>query len=136
MTHKPATGNETILLVEDEGTIREMAKMFLETQGYQVMEASNGPEAVKIWEKDQKRIDLVVTDLVMPEGLTGRQLAERLQQDRSDLKVIFSSGYSCDLFGEDSVLDSDTNFLQKPYRLNTLAQMIRDCLDGAAAPAE
>jgi two-component system cell cycle sensor histidine kinase/response regulator CckA len=132
---KPTTGNETILLVEDEGTIREMAKMFLETQGYQVMEASNGPEAVGIWEKDQNRIDLVVTDLVMPEGLTGRQLAERLQKDRADLKVIFSSGYSCDLFGEDSVLDADTNFLQKPYRLNTLAQMIRDCLDGARTPA-
>ena len=131
---KPTTGHETILLVEDEGTIREMAKMFLETQGYQVMEASNGPEAVGIWEKDQNRIDLVVTDLVMPEGLTGRQLAERLQKDRADLKVIFSSGYSCDLFGEDSVLDADTNFLQKPYRLNTLAQMIRDCLDGARTP--
>ncbi len=125
----PATGHETILLVEDEGTIREMAKMFLETHGYQVMEASNGPEAVMIWEKDQNRIDLVVTDLVMPEGLTGRQLAQRLQTDRPDLKVIFSSGYSCDLIGDHSFLDAETNFLQKPYRLNTLAQMVRHCLD-------
>ena len=132
VVEKPATGHETILLVEDEGTIREMAKMFLETHGYQVMEASNGPEAVKIWEKDQNRIDLVVTDLVMPEGLTGRQLARRLQNDRPDLKVIFSSGHSCDLFGEDSFLDAETNFLQKPYRLDALAQMIRHCLDGAS----
>src|SRR5450432_836773 len=132
VVEKPVTGHETILLVEDEGTIREMAKMFLETHGYQVMEASNGPEAVKIWEKDQNRIDLVVTDLVMPEGLTGRQLVRRLQNDRPNLKVIFSSGHSCDLFGEDSFLDAETNFLQKPYRLDALVQMIRHCLDGVS----
>jgi CheY-like chemotaxis protein len=107
-----------------------MAKMFLETHGYHVIEASNGPEALEVWQKSRAHIDLLLTDLVMPHGVSGQELARQLQEDRPELKVIYSSGYSCDLFGENSFVDPDTNFLQKPYRLNNLAEMIRRCLDG------
>lgn len=65
----------------------------------------------------------------MPHGVTGQALAEQLCADRPSFKVIYSSGYSCDLFGEKSFLNPDTNFLQKPYRLNSLAEMIRRCID-------
>ena len=126
----PAHGTETILLVEDEETIREMARVFLESHGYHVLEAGNGPEALEIWQQDQSRVDLLLTDLVMPHGLSGQALAQQLQSDRPSLKVIYSSGYSCDLFGENSFLNPETNFLPKPYRLNSLAEIIRRCLDG------
>jgi len=135
-TGSPAQGNETILLVEDEETIRDMAKIFLETHGYHVLEASNGPEALKIWKKAQSRIDLLLTDLVMPHGVSGQALAQQLQSDRPNLKVIYSSGYSCDLFGDDSFLNPETNFLQKPYRLNSLAEIIRHCIDGKMVPSK
>ena len=127
---KPEHGDETILLVEDEETIREMAKMFLESHGYRVLEAGNGPEALQIWNNGQDQIDLLLTDLVMPHGVSGQALAQQLQSDRPSLKVIYSSGYSCDLFGPDSFLNPETNFLQKPYRLDSLAEIIRRCLDG------
>jgi two-component system, cell cycle sensor histidine kinase and response regulator CckA len=129
---RPAQGTETILLVEDEDTIRELAKLFLESHGYHVLDASNGPEALEIWKRDQARVDLLLTDLVMPHGVSGQALAQLLQSDRPNLKVIYSSGYSCDLFGENSFLDPETNFLQKPYRLDSLAEMIRHCIDGEA----
>jgi len=129
---KPVRGNETILLVEDEDTIRDMAKLFLEANGYHVLEASDGPEALAIWKKDPARIDLLVTDLVMPHGVSGRELAQLLLADRPNLKVLYSSGYSCDLLGPNSFLNLETNFLPKPYRLNSLTEMIRRCVDAKA----
>ncbi len=125
-------GHETILLVEDEDTIREMARDFLTVHGYTILEASDGPAALAIWEREGARIDLLLTDLVMPHGLSGQALAAQLQAERPELKVIYSSGYSFDLFGADSLLNAATNFLQKPYRLNGLAKMIRSCLDARA----
>jgi CheY-like chemotaxis protein len=121
-------GDATILFVEDEAAIREMATMYLEGNGYHVIEASNGREAVALWEKHRNEIDLVLTDLMMPGGLNGHQLVQRLQADRPDLKAIFVSGYSCDLFGDETFLDETTDFLQKPYRLKNLADMVHDCL--------
>lgn len=117
---------ETILLVEDEDTIRFMARMFLKTNGYNVIEAGSGSEAVAIWETNKSKIDLVVTDLFMPGGIMGLQLAQRLQIDRPNLKVIFTSGHDCE---ENAFLDSATNFLPKPYRLNSLAEIVRQSLD-------
>ena len=121
----------TILLVEDEDGIRAMAKMFLEKNGYSVIEAENGPDAVAIWEKRQSQIDLLVTDLVMPGGFTGQKLARRLQLDRPDLKVIYSSGSDYEVFTESEGAPGplDSNFLQKPYQLSSLAQMIRESLE-------
>ena len=127
----PVHGTETILLVEDEDTIRELAKDFLAGHGYKILTASNGPEALEIWRHNRDRIDLLLTDLVMPHGVSGQALAEQLQSDRPNLKVIYSSGYSCDLFGVNSFLNPETNFLQKPYRLNSLAEIIRSRLDEA-----
>jgi signal transduction histidine kinase/DNA-binding response OmpR family regulator len=133
-THEGKKGDATILFVEDEAAIREMATMYLEGNGYHVIEASNGREAVALWEKHRNEIDLVLTDLMMPGGLNGHQLVQRLQADRPDLKAIFVSGYSCDLFGDETFLDETTDFLQKPYRLKNLADMVHDCL--ARDPAE
>ena len=132
-TAKPAQGKETLLLVEDEDTIRDMAKMFLEALGYHILEASNGVEALEVWKTQKSRIDLLLTDLVMPHGISGQALAHQLQTERPTLKVVYSSGYSCDLFGENSFLNPGANFLQKPYRLNSLAQMIRSCIDTETA---
>jgi len=120
----------TILLVEDEEGIRFMVKMFLEQSGYSVIEAENGANALAIWEKKQSEIDLVLADLVMPNGFTGQRLARRFQVDRPDLKVIFSSGYDCEDFAdnEGERLVPDSNFLRKPYRLSSLVQMIGESL--------
>jgi CheY-like chemotaxis protein len=120
----------TILLVEDGEALRSMARIFLERNGYSVIEAENGTEALAIWETEQGQIDLVVTDLVMPNGLAGQQLARRLQLDRPELKIIFTSGYDREVFTEtgSGLLDPASNFLQKPYRLSRLAEMIRESL--------
>jgi CheY-like chemotaxis protein len=118
----------TVLFVEDEPNIRQMARMFLESHGYRILEAGSGAEALEVWQKHQLEIELVLTDLVMPHGVSGHQLIQLLQVDRPDLKVIFSSGYSPDLLGEDSFLHAKTNFLQKPYRLSQLSQLIHECL--------
>jgi CheY-like chemotaxis protein len=119
----------TILLVDDEAAIRSMARIFLEMNGYYVIEAKNGPEAVAIARGKQRRIDLMVTDLFLPDGFTGQQLAQRLQADRPDLKVIFSSGYDREAFTQDNLLKTGINFLQKPYPLGSLTPMIRHSLD-------
>lgn len=118
----------TILLVEDEASIRAIATMYLKGDGYRVIEANDGPQAVILWEKHEGEIDLVLTDLMIPGGLNGHQLVERLQADRPDLKAIFVSGYTCDSLGEETFLDETTNFLQKPYRLKNLSAMILNCL--------
>jgi len=87
-------------------------------------------EAVEIWRGHKSNIALLLTDLVMPENMNGRELAEKLWADRADLKVIFSSGYSADIVGKDFKLKSELNFLQKPYHPQTLVLAVRRCLDG------
>ena len=119
----------TILFVEDESSIREMTTMYLEAEGYRVIEANDGAQAVMLLKKREQEIDLVLTDLKMPGGLNGQQLVERLQADRPNLKAIFVSGYSSELFGEETFLDETTNFLQKPYQLKNLSEMVQGCLD-------
>jgi CheY-like chemotaxis protein/signal transduction histidine kinase len=118
----------TILFVEDEASIREVATMYLKTNGYRVIAANDGKQALTLWDQHQHEIDLVLTDLMMPGGLNGHQLVQQLQADRPELKAIFVSGYSSDLFGEETFLDETTNFLQKPYRLKNLAEMVHECL--------
>ena len=118
----------TILFVEDEPRIREMATMYLERDGYRVIEANDGAQAVMLWEKHEAEIDLVLTDLMIPGGLNGHQLVERLQADRPELQAIFVSGYSSDLFGKETLLEETIHFLQKPYRLKNLSEMVQGCL--------
>ncbi len=138
-TEKPTTqftirgGNETILLVEDEKPVRELVARILEKHGYNVYQAGNGAEAVEQWHIHKDKINLLLTDLIMPGNMNGRELAEALWQERPDLKVIFSSGYSADIVGKDFKLESDTNFLQKPYHPHALALTVRRCLDANTA---
>lgn len=121
-------GHETILVVEDEPVLRELARMILRDYRYDVLEAATGVEALQVWEKHQGRIDLLLTDMVMPEGISGRELAEILRRKKPDLKVIYTSGYSADVMGP-TAAGSDIKFLQKPYPPPELAQLVRECLD-------
>ena len=119
-----------ILLVEDEAPVRILARNFLEKQGYKIIEAGSGAEALKLSPSVLHSADLLLTDLVMPDGVHGRELAEKLQAIKPGIKIIFTSGYSADVAGRDFVLDPNLNFLQKPYHPRHLALTVRDCLDG------
>jgi PAS domain S-box-containing protein len=121
-------GRETILLVEDEPVLRELARVILQDYEYQVLEAGSGVEALKVWEAHEGRIDLLLTDMVMPEGMTGCELAQNLRARKPGLKVIYTSGYSPEVMGRDSG-PHNTTFLQKPYPPPQLAQTVRECLD-------
>jgi PAS domain S-box-containing protein len=121
-------GNETILVVEDEPVLREMVCEILKRYDYQVMEAGSGVEALRVWDEYNGEVDLLLTDMVMPEGMTGRELAVQLKKRKPELKVIYSSGYSPDSNGRD-LGQNDTAFLAKPYMPPQLAQAVRHCLD-------
>jgi two-component system, cell cycle sensor histidine kinase and response regulator CckA len=122
-------GHETILLVEDENGVRELARNVLCRYGYAVVCAEDSAEALKLWQEQRERIDLLLTDMVMPNGLNGRELAHRLRSERPDLKVIYSSGYSVEFEGNEFDLEQDANFLPKPYAAHKLASVVRQCLD-------
>ncbi len=126
----PRGGSETILVVEDEPPVRELVCQILKTYGYQVLEAGSGVTALKVWREQKDKIDLLLTDIVMPDGMTGRDLAEVVQAEKPGLKAIFSSGYSADIVGKDFIMQKGLNFLQKPYQPEKLARAVRDCLDG------
>jgi nitrogen-specific signal transduction histidine kinase/CheY-like chemotaxis protein len=130
---KPITirgGTETILLVEDEKPVRELVARVLERYGYKIFQAETGAEAFEVWRSYKKDIKLVLTDLVMPNNMNGRELAEKMWAEAPGLKVIFTSGYSADIVGKDFKLEPELNFLQKPYQPQALALTIRRCLDG------
>src|SRR5206468_995179 len=122
-------GHETILLVEDEAPLRALTRAVLERYGYRVMEAASGLEALALWERCGAEVELLLTDMVMPDGLTGRQLAKRLQTSRPELKVIYTSGYTMNMEGTSFNIRDGGNFLQKPYRPEHLFKAIRACLD-------
>lgn len=129
---RPATvrgGDETILVVEDEVAVRELVCSILGGHGYKILEAETGVKALELWQRNKKRIDLLLTDLVMPDHINGRELAEKLRAERPRLKVIFTSGYSADVVGKDFVLQRGATYLQKPYDPQKLALTVRDCLD-------
>jgi two-component system, cell cycle sensor histidine kinase and response regulator CckA len=124
-------GTETILVVEDEDPLRPLVVNVLRRYGYQVLEASSGPEAMEISRQQAHKLDLLLTDVVMPNGMNGKDLAEQLVRANPGLVVVYTSGFSSDILGENFVLES-ANFLQKPYDPRKLAQVIRDSLDSAA----
>ncbi len=126
-------GGETILLVEDEKPVRELASHVLKKYGYKILPAGNGIEALRIWNQYKDEISLLFTDVVMPDNMNGRELAENLWVERPGLKVIFTSGYSADIAGKDFKLEPELNYLQKPYQPETLALTVRRCLDGKPA---
>jgi nitrogen-specific signal transduction histidine kinase/CheY-like chemotaxis protein len=122
-------GSETILIVEDETSLRALIAGLLRRCGYTVFEAASGPAALAIWNQHQASIHLLLTDVMLPEGMSGVELAKRLLAEKPQLKVICASGYSPDLPGPGAALLAGLSFLQKPLSYRKLAEAIRECLD-------
>jgi PAS domain S-box-containing protein len=127
----PRGGTESVLLVEDEEPVRNLAHRLLAARGYRVTAASSGSEALRLCEDANETFDLVVTDMVMPGGVSGRELIQSLTGRRPGLKAIFMSGYAGDVAGEGLDLRDGFNFLQKPFEPHELLACVRARLDGA-----
>jgi len=123
-----ARGAETILLVEDEKAVRMMIRKTLQSKGYTVLEAQHGREALDICEHYSRPIHLMVTDVVMPQ-MSGKELAEQLAPNRPEMKILYMSGYPDNSIVQHGVLEPGTEFLQKPFALNTLEAKVRELLD-------
>jgi CheY-like chemotaxis protein len=125
-------GKETILVVEDEPVLRDLAHVILRDCGYEVLEAGTGSEALRVWNTRQGEVDLLLTDMVMPDGMSGMELAQRLRDAHPELKIIFASGYSMEELDTGFVREGHALFLQKPYTHVTLPKAVRECLDAQA----
>jgi two-component system cell cycle sensor histidine kinase/response regulator CckA len=122
-------GTETLLLVEDEAAVRSSARRLLERHGYTVIEARHGADALRIIEAGDQAVDLVITDVVMPE-MGGRELVERLRTRHPGVKVLFMSGYSERAVASDGVMPPGTGFVEKPFTIEQLTRRTRELLDG------
>jgi signal transduction histidine kinase len=129
-----AGGNETVLLVEDEPVVRELAVATLREKGYTVVEAVNGEEGLRLARQHDGKIDLVLTDVVMP-VMGGKEMADALRTSHPDTKVLFTSGYTEDAMGHHGVLRPGIVFLQKPYLTAVLARKVREVLDAGLIPS-
>jgi PAS domain S-box-containing protein len=129
-----ARGTETILVVEDEEPLRNLVTEILRHAGYTVFGAGSGPEALEMWKEHRREIDLLLTDIMMPEGMSGWELAEKILADAPHLPVMFTSGYPAETIGN-HIAKSDHCFLQKPFSPLTLAQAVRDCLNARTKQA-
>jgi PAS domain S-box-containing protein len=125
-------GNETILLVEDEPAVRELTCMVLNERGYSVIEAQNAEDALRLAKKHGAKIHLLLTDVVMP-GMSGHDLAKRLTAQHPNLRVLYMSGYTYNVFAENKALEDGLSFLQKPFTPKALAQRVRESLDRPVA---
>jgi two-component system cell cycle sensor histidine kinase/response regulator CckA len=124
-------GSETILVVEDDATVRSIVLQVLNKQGYRIHQAVSGLSALELWEKVHGEVDLLLTDMVMPGGVTGHDLAQQLLAKKPGLKVIYTSGYSAEVFRGDFVLPERVAFLRKPYRAEELLTAVRHALDSS-----
>jgi two-component system, cell cycle sensor histidine kinase and response regulator CckA len=120
-------GSETVLLVEDEESVRELVRETLDAKGYRVLEAENGETALRLANQHSDSIDVLITDVVMP-GMSGRELSARLCASHPQTKVLYLSGYTEDAIVHEGVLDPGTAFLQKPFTLQALARKVREVL--------
>ena len=127
-------GTETVLVVEDDFAVRTVTRRSLESCGYTVHEASSAREAFELWRRHGPKIDLLLTELVMPGSLTGRELAGQLRSQNPNLKVIFMTGYSAHPPPNDTALfrAPKINLLQKPCSAHDLIRTVRECLDSRA----
>ncbi len=121
-------GSETVLLVEDEEAILRLAKLTLERLGYKVLAAQSPIEALAIVDKTEEPIDLLITDVVMPD-MNGQQLKEQIKQKLPKIKVLFMSGYTSDAMAHRGIIETDVQFLQKPFSNKSLSQKVREVLD-------
>jgi len=132
---KVEPGTETILLVEDEANLRYLARQYLEKQGYKVIEAADGAVAMQIAVAHEAVIHLLLTDVIMP-GMNGRELAQRISQIRPNVKILYMSGYTENVIGENGTLDAGVRLLQKPFNLRDLKTKVREVLDATPTPPE
>jgi DNA-binding NtrC family response regulator len=127
-------GGETLLLVEDEASVRRASGQFLARSGYVVLEATDGEDALRVSREHPGPVHLMITDVVMPR-MGGPRLAERLAEERLDMKVLFVSGYAESTVLNHGKIDVATRFLQKPFSLNDLARKVREVLEAREAVA-
>ncbi|MGH9603978.1 MAG: response regulator, partial [Terriglobales bacterium] len=131
-------GTETVLLIEDEETLCSLSSDFLRQHGYKVLSAGNGVEALGIMQRHAGAIDLVVTDVVMPE-MNGKELADRVNRLRPEIKVLFMSGYTAETLREHGICHLEVPVLSKPFTREALVRRVRSVLDETAVrtdPAE
>ncbi|HUR45659.1 MAG TPA: PAS domain S-box protein [Candidatus Saccharimonadales bacterium] len=126
--------SKTILVVEDDTNVLEFVRLALQTVGYTVVEAMDGLEALEKWSQHRADIDLLFTDMKMPKGMSGAELAENLKALKPDLRIIYTSGYSPDTFSKNLRLQEGLNYLPKPYPPPRLVETIRACLESKVAP--
>lgn len=126
-TSVPATG-ATILLVEDDRAVREFVRLVLMRQGFRVLEAESDQEALWVWDRHWRNIDLLLTDLMIPTCSTGVEIAKKMRSRKTDLRVIYTSGFSIEMAGFDFFESDDTLFLQKPYTNDILLGKVRQAL--------
>jgi CheY-like chemotaxis protein len=124
----PARGSETVLLVEDEPAILKMISMMLERLGYTVLATGTPDEAVRLAEEYSSRIDILMTDVIMP-GMNGRNLAKSLLSIYPDIRVLYMSGYTANVIAHHGVLDEGVHFIQKPFSMKDLSAKIRQALE-------
>ncbi|HTD65269.1 MAG TPA: response regulator [Candidatus Limnocylindria bacterium] len=124
----------TVLLVEDEVSVRTLLVRFLSMHGFEVLVAENGAGALLLWAAHKNEIALLLTDVVMPGGLSGRELADQFQSEHPALKVLFTSGYSMELLNSHAAIGHSIHFVQKPYRPEQLLAAIRIALAGDTTP--
>lgn len=122
-------GGETVLLVEDEAGVRRVASLFLRRRGYEVLEAGDAHQALALWEQHGRRIAVLFTDMVMPGGMSGLELATRLREKKPDLPVIICSGYSTELLESEGRFEPALVYVPKPYEPMKLAEIMREVLD-------
>jgi CheY-like chemotaxis protein len=125
-----AGGTETVLLVEDEDSVRQLVRETLESRGYRVLEAANGNAGLALAASHPDPIHLVITDVIMP-GLSGHELVQQLLPTRPAIKVLYLSGYAQDAFPSTAAAESQKTFLQKPFTLQSLARKVREILGPA-----
>jgi CheY-like chemotaxis protein len=126
---KSTSAPRMVLIVEDEPALRKMAEKILNRLGYDIVTAQDGPEALKLWPQIRGKLDLLFTDMMMPGGITGRELAQKLLQDQPGLHVIYSTGYSVDFLNPDLNLVEGVNLLLKPYNATTLTRAVKKALE-------
>ncbi len=127
-----SAGDETVLLVEDEEVVREMAKEILQECGYHVLQAKDGQHALELAGQHDGEIHLMLTDVVMPR-MSGRELSEQLTPLRPEIRVLYMSGYTDDAIVHHGVLDEGTAFIGKPFSMQALARKVRETLDAPLA---